>query len=127
MGLAGHLPEVAARDLTNVPAPRCSGSAALTATVASSTRWLRKEVPLSQSVREYGRCVASARGLRTTPPVIPSRSRCTAWPAANRIPAEALIAAAENGKEVTALFELARPFDERATSNGRSASKSGGM
>ena len=109
-GLAGHLPETARAELTNVPfTPQWPGCLDRNRRIIDQVA--EKEVLLSYPYESMDAFVQLLREAANDPTVISIKITLYRLASQSHL-AEALIAAAENGKEVTALFELRARFDE---------------
>ena len=109
-GLAGHLPEAARAELTNVPfTPQWPGCLDRNRRIIDQVA--EKEVLLSYPYESMDAFVQLLREAANDPTVISIKITLYRLASQSHL-AEALIAAAENGKEVTALFELRARFDE---------------
>ena len=109
-GLPGRLPEKKRAPLTNVPfSPQWPACLDHNRPVIDQV--LEKEVLLSYPYESMDPFVQLLREAASDPSVISIKITLYRLASQSHL-AEALIAAAENGKEVTALFELRARFDE---------------
>lgn len=109
-GLAGRLPENKRAELTNAPfTPQWPGCLDRNRRIIDQVT--EKEVLLSYPYETMDAFVQLLREAANDPSVISIKITLYRLASQSHL-AEALIAAAENGKEVTALFELRARFDE---------------
>lgn len=109
-GLAGRLPEGQRAELTNTPfTPQWPGCLDRNRRIIDQV--CEKEVLLSYPYETMDAFVQLLREAANDPAVISIKITLYRLASQSHL-AEALIAAAENGKEVTALFELRARFDE---------------
>ena len=120
-GLAGHLPETARAELTNVPfTPQWPGCLDRNRRIIDQVA--EKEVLLSYPYESMDAFVQLLREAANDPTVISIKITLYRLASQSHL-AEALIAAAENGQGGDRAVRAARPASTRATtSNGRSAS-----